>query len=222
MFCSFFYILSFLFRIVAAQPDCLAVPSCDYLCKHYFVCSDLSSASVGRRASISRRPVRMKIIFSIKKTMIVITIAFVSCISWLRSEIERSADMKSCRKCCQFFVSGFVGLLTYPFMCRQFSCTNALFQPSRGAMTALPMTGFHRAQISLHGKQYFRNTATLGILPCTPAFQIRGLQTIRQSSFRVRDSHPIPLFSEQECVSDSSGRAFATKAVLFSFLYTHA
>ena len=127
--------------------------------------------------------------------MIILTIAFVSCISWLRSEIERSADMKSCRKCCQFFVSGFVGLLTYPFMCRQFSCTNALFQPSRGAMTALPMTGFHRAQISLHGKQYFRNTATLGILPCTPAFQIRGLQTIRQSSFRVRDSHPIPLFS---------------------------
>ena len=100
--------------------------------------------------------------------------------------------------------------------------TNALLQPSLGAMTALPMTDFHRTQISLHGKQYFRNTATLGILPCTPAFQIRGLQTIRQSSFRVRDSHPIPLFSEQECVSDSSGRAFATKAVLFSFLYTRA
>ena len=56
----------------------------------------------------------------------------------------------------------FVGLLTYPFMCRQFFCTSALLQPSRGAMTALPMTGFHRAQISLHGKQYFRNTATLG------------------------------------------------------------
>ena len=56
-----------------------------------------------------------------KKTMIILTIAFVSCISWLRSEIERSADMKSCRKCCQFFVSGFVGLLTYPFMHRGFS-----------------------------------------------------------------------------------------------------
>ena len=38
-------------------------------------------------------------------------------------------------------------------------------------------------------------------------------------SFRVRDSHPIPLFSEQECVSDCSGRAFATKAMLFSLLY---
>ena len=34
----------------------------------------------------------------------------------------------------------------------------------------------------------------------------------------VRDFHPIPLFSEQACVSDCSGRAFATKAMLFSCL----
>ena len=101
---------------------------------------------------------------------------------------------------------------------RIFPRTNALLQPSLGAMTALPMTGFHRAQISLHGKQYFRNTATFETLPracnlncadCNPA----------TDSFRVRDSHPIPLFSEQECVSDCSGRAFATKAMLFSLLY---
>ena len=52
---------------------------------------------------------------------------------------------------------------------RIFPRTNALLQPSLGAMTALPMTGFHRAQISLHGKQYFRNTATLGSLPPGPA-----------------------------------------------------
>ena len=78
-------------------------------------------------------------------------------------------------------------------------------------MTALPMTGFHRAQISLHGKQYFRNTATLGSLP-------RYLLTAEAASFRVRDSHLIPLFSEQACVSDCSGRAFATKAMLFSCL----
>ena len=150
--------------------------------------------------------------------MIVLTIAFVSCFSWLRSGMERYADRKL-SLCCQFFVSGFVGLLTYPFMCRRHSShTNALLQPSLGAMTALPMTGFHRAQISLHGKQYFRITATFGILPracdlkcidCNPAMD----------SFRVRDSHPIPLFSEQECVSDCSGRAFATKAMLFSLLY---
>ena len=100
------------------------------------------------------------------------------------------------------------------------SRTNALFQPSLRAMTALPMTGFHRAQISLHGKQSFRNTATFGILPSPLHSMIHRLQTERRDSFRVRDSHPIPLFSEQECVSDCSGRAFATKAtMLFSFLY---
>ena len=85
-------------------------------------------------------------------------------------------------------------------------------------MTALPMTGFHRAQITPRGKQCFRNTATFGILPracnlkctdCNPAID----------SFRVRDLHPIPLFSEQACVSDCSGRAFATKAMVCNFRY---
>ena len=71
----------------------------------------------------------------------------------------------------------------------------------------------------LHGKQYFRITATFGILPSPLHSMIHRLQTERRDSFRVRDSHPIPLFSEQECVSDCSGRAFATKAMLFSLLY---
>ena len=105
---------------------------------------------------------------------------------------------------------------------RIFPRTNALLQPSLGAMTALPMTGFHRAQISLHGKQYFRNTATFGILLSPLHSMIHRLQTERRDSFRVRDSHPIPLFSEQECVSKSvlpSGRACATKAMLFSCIY---
>ena len=86
-------------------------------------------------------------------------------------------------------------------------------------MTALPMTGFHRVQD----------------LPCTEnntlesqllsefcrVLAISNVQTAvpAMDSFRVRDSHPIPLFSEQECVSDCSGRAFATKAMLFSLLY---
>ena len=57
------------------------------------------------------------------------------------------------------------------------------------------------AGIPPHGKQYFRITATFGILPracnlkcadCNPAMD----------SFHVRDLHPIPLFSEQACVSD--------------------
>ena len=86
------------------------------------------------------------------------------------------------------------------------------------AMTALPMTDFHRTQIALHGRQYFRNTATFGILPSPLHSMIHRLQTEKRDSFRVRDSHPIPLFSEQECVSDCSGRAFATKAMLFSCL----
>ena len=151
--------------------------------------------------------------------MIVITIAFVSCFSWLRSGIERYADRKL-SPCCQFFVSGFVGLLTDPFMCRIHSShTNALLQPSLGAMTALPMTDFHRTQIALHGRQYFRITATFGILPSTLHSMIHRLQTEKRDSFRVRDSHPIPLFSEQACVSDCSGRAFATKAMVFSLLY---
>ena len=108
----------------------------------------------------------------------------------------------------------FVGLLTYPFMRRGFSplrkriasafsrshdsSSNDRFSPHAGCV--------------LHGKQYFRNTATLGSPP-------RWLLTAEAASFRVRDSHPIPLFSEQECVSDCSGRAFATKAMLFSCLY---
>ena len=76
-----------------------------------------------------------------------------------------------------------------------------------------------RARFTLHGKQCFRNTATFGILPSPLHSMIHRLQTERRDSFRVWDSHPIPLFSEQECVSDCSGRAFATKAMLFSLLY---
>ena len=71
----------------------------------------------------------------------------------------------------------------------------------------------------LHGKQHFRNTATFGILPSSLHSMIHRLQTEIRDSFRVRDSHPIPLFSKQACVSDCSGRAFATKAMLFSLLY---
>ena len=99
--------------------------------------------------------------------------------------------------------------------------TSALLQPSLRAMTAHPMTGFHRTQdLSLAWKQCFRNTATLGSL-------LRFLSS-EADSFRVRDSHPIPLFSEQACVSKRFlrafrlasvrlGRACATKAMVCSF-----
>ena len=56
--------------------------------------------------------------------------------------------------------------------------------------------------------------------PCR-VLAISNVQTAvpAMDSFRVRDLHPIPLFSEQACVSDCSGRALATKAMLFSCLY---
>ena len=101
---------------------------------------------------------------------------------------------------------------------RIFSRTNALLQPSLRAMTALPMTGFHRTR----GFPRMENNALESQLLSEPCrvLAISNVQTAvpAADSFRVRDSHPIPLFSEQECVSDCSGRAFATKAMLFSCL----
>ena len=113
----------------------------------------------------------------------------------------------------------FVGLLTYPFMRRGFSPLHKRIASafSRSHDSSSNDRFSPHAGCTLHGKQYFRNTATLGNLP-------RYLLRAEQASFRVRESHPIPLFSEQACVSESvlpSGRACATKAMLFSF-YTRA
>ena len=110
----------------------------------------------------------------------------------------------------------FVGLLTHLFRRRGFSPLRKRIASafSRSHDSSSNDRFSPRARFALHGKQYFRNTATLGSLP-------RCLLTAEAASFRVRDSHPIPLFSEQECVSDCSGRAFATKAMLFSLLYVH-
>ena len=77
---------------------------------------------------------------------------------------------------------------------RIFPRTNALLQPSLGAMTALPMTGFHRAQISLHGKQYFRNTATLGSpLRCFSAKQIPSVSGIYTRFPCSANKHACPI-----------------------------
>ena len=148
-------------------------------------------------------PVRMKRILCIKKTMIVITIAFVSCVSWLRSGMERYADRKL-SLCCQFFVSGFVGLLTYPFMHRGFSLLHKRIASAFSRSHDSPSNDRFspHAGCVLHGKQHFRNTATFGILLSPLHSMIHRLQTEKRNSFRVRDSRPIPLFSEQECVSE--------------------
>ena len=74
--------------------------------------------------------------------MIVITIAFVSCVVWLRSGIERSAGMEL--PVLRFGVCRSSDLSIH--VQRFFPRTNALLQPSRGAMTARQMTGFHRTQ----------------------------------------------------------------------------
>ena len=100
---------------------------------------------------------------------------------------------------------------------RNFPRTNALLQPSLRAMTALPMTGFHRAQ-DLPCTE--NNTLEIQLLSeSSRALAILNVQTADPAtdSFRVRDLHPIPLFSEQACVSDCSGRAFATKAMVCNF-----
>ena len=160
----------------------------------------LSFASAGG-VTCRHRPVRMKRILSIKKTMIVLTIAFVSCISWLRSGIERYADRKL-SPCCQFFVSGFVGLLTNPFMCRGFPSHKRIASAFSRSHDSPSNDRFSpRADFSAR-KQYFRNTATFEILPSPLHSMIHRLQMEKRDSFRVRGSHPIPLFSEQECVSE--------------------
>ena len=79
-------------------------------------------------------------------------------------------------------------------------------------MTALPMTGFHRARITPRGNN------ALEIQLLFKSYLSLALAE-KADSFRVRDSHPIPLFSEQACVSDCSGRAFATKAMVCNFRY---
>ena len=110
----------------------------------------------------------------------------------------------------------FVGLLTYPFTCGEFfshkrivsafslshdSSSNDRFSPHAG----FALHGNNPLEIQLLFKSYL----SLALAE-------------KADSFRVRDSHPIPLFSEQECVSKSvlpSGRACATKAMLFSCIY---
>ena len=180
----------------------------------------LSSAPVGG-IGLRHRPVRMKRILCIKKTMIVITIAFVSCVSWLRSGMERYADRKL-SLCCQFFVSGFVGLLTYPFMHRGFSLLHKRIASAFSRSHDSPSNDRFSPRAGISRMENNTLESQLLSKPCR-VLAISNVQTAdpAMDSFRVRDFHPIPLFSEQACVSDCSGRAFATKAMLFS-LYMRA
>ena len=116
---------------------------------------------------------------------------------------------------------------------RIFPRTNALLQPSLGAMTALPMTGFHRTQdlpctennaleiqllsefcpaslrftIRRGFKEYGSLPSVSGILT---RFPCSANKNACPRGFRRLDDKP--------CLPCLSGRAFATKAMLFSCL----
>ena len=131
-----------------------------------------------------------------KKTMIVITIAFVSGIPAAHMPESLNAEMSHVHHAQGSLISVVCRssdlsihvqtILLHKRIVSAFSrshdsSSNDRFSPHAGCV--------------LHGKQHFRNTATLGSLT-------RCLLTAEAASFRVRDSHPIPLFSEQECMSE--------------------
>ena len=70
--------------------------------------------------------------------------------------------------CYKFNVSGFVGLLTDLFMCEKLSHKRIVSAFSPGHDSPSNDRFLPHADLSAW-KHYFRNTATLGILPCTPA-----------------------------------------------------
>ena len=167
--------------------------------------------------------------------MIVITIAFVSCFSWLRSGIERYADRKL-SPCCQFFVSGFVGLLTYPFMCGGFflaqtHCFSLLSEPWQPfqwpVFTARRFlcTENNTLEIQLLSESCLP-LCTLWFIGCRRRKEIRSVSGILTrfpcsagTRMRVREVFG-GLTVSPACLA-CLGRAFATKAMLFS-LYMRA
>ena len=107
----------------------------------------------------------------------------------------------------------FVGLLTYPFTCGEFFSHKRIV-----SAFSLSHDSSSNDRFSSHARFALHGNNPLEIQLLFKSYLSLALAE-KADSFRVRDSHPIPLFSEQECVSDCSGRAFATKAMLFSCLY---
>ena len=105
----------------------------------------------------------------------------------------------------------FVGLLTYPFTCGEFFSHKRIVSAFSLSHDSSSNDRFSsHARLALHGNNpleiqlLFKSYLSLALAE-------------KADSFRVRDSHPIPLFSEQACVSDCSGRACATKAMVCNF-----
>ena len=107
----------------------------------------------------------------------------------------------------------FVGLLTYPFMCGEFFSHKRIV-----SAFSLSHDSSSNDRFSSHARFALHGNNPLEIQLLFKSYLSLALAE-KADSFRVRDSHPIPLFSEQACVSDCSGRAFATKAMLCNFRY---
>ena len=105
----------------------------------------------------------------------------------------------------------FVGLLTYPFMCGEFFSHKRIV-----SAFSLSHDSSSNDRFSSHARFALHGNNPLEIQLLFKSYLSLALAE-KADSFRVRDSHPIPLFSEQECVSDCSGRAFATKAIVCNF-----
>ena len=144
-------------------------------------------------ASVTKNPLRKSVKTPMRSTAsFLFSVRFVSDAALLRSLlclVCRSSDssIQAARLIAACDLAPYCQRIASAFSPGHDSPSNDRFSPHAG--------------IPPHGKQYFRITATFGILPracnlkctdCNPAID----------SFRVRDLHPIPLFSEQACVSD--------------------
>ena len=90
----------------------------------------------------------------------------------------------------------FVGLLTYPFMCGEFFSHKRIV-----SAFSLSHDSSSNDRFSSHARFALHGNNPLEIQLLFKSYLSLALAE-KADSFRVRDSHPIPLFSEQACVSD--------------------
>ena len=90
----------------------------------------------------------------------------------------------------------FVGLLTYPFMCGEFFSHKRIV-----SAFSLSHDSSSNDRFSSHARFALHGNNPLEIQLLFKSYLSLALAE-KADSFRVRDSHPIPLFSEQVCVSD--------------------
>ena len=96
----------------------------------------------------------------------------------------------------------FVGLLTYPFMCGEFFSHKRIV-----SAFSLSHDSSSNDRFSSHAGISRMENNTLESQLLSESCRVLAISNVQTAdpatdSFRVRDSHPIPLFSEQVCVSD--------------------